>query len=189
MKMNGEKGLPVTQQVAWEALNDLSLLQSCIPGCESIEAKPDGSFNVRMTVVVGPVKVNFKGEMRMKDVVAPASYTLEFSGNGGAIGYGQGEAQMSLVVVGEHQTQLRYSAIASVGGKLAQVGSRLIDIASQKLAADFFDKFLVELNKRHPQAVTAVVTAPKSPQPSGFWVVPVNWIKGRIGRFKRSIEN
>ena len=178
--MNGERELPVSQDIAWQALNDLSLLQSCIPGCESIETRPDGSFDVRMTATVGPVKARFKGDMSMKDVTAPDSYTLVFSGQGGAVGYGRGEARVALSPGQAGTTVLRYEASATVGGKLAQVGSRLIDIAAQKMAADFFDAFLAELNKRHaPARVEPVVDTPSHKH--GIWAAFAAWLRNLLG--------
>lgn len=187
MKMNGERELPVAQDVAWQALNDLSLLQTCIPGCESIEIKPDGSFDVRMTATVGPVKARFKGDMRMKDVTAPDSYTLVFSGQGGAVGYGRGEARVALSMVDSAKTLLRYEASASVGGKLAQVGARLIDMAAQKMAADFFDAFLAELNERHAPALGSAAAAQK-PAGAGLWATFTAWLKSLLGGRKTPVR-
>ncbi len=177
MKMNDEKELPVTQEIAWQALNDIALLQACIPGCESIVMKDDGSYEVLITAAVGPVKAKFKGQMRMKDVSAPTSYTLDFSGQGGAVGYGRGEAQVVLTPLGPNKTLLRYSASASVGGKLAQVGARLIDMAAQKMAADFFGAFLSELNKRYASAELAPVGAASERSGDvGLWAGFVAWL-------------
>lgn len=156
MKMNDEKELPVSQDIAWQALNDNSLLQICIPGCESIELKDDGNYELRITAAIGPVKAKFKGLMRLTNVVAPTSYTLEFSGQGGAVGNGRGDAHVSLTSTGSNTTLLSYSVNASVSGKLAQVGARLIDMAAQKMAAEFFNSFLSELTKRHSQSSASV---------------------------------
>ncbi len=155
MKMNDEKELPVSQEVAWNSLNDIALLKQCIPGCESILLKEDGTYELLITAAIGPVKAKFKGQMRMKDIAAPTSYTLEFNGQGGAVGFGKGEAQVSLSPIGPATTLLRYSASASVGGKLAQVGARLIDMAAQKVASEFFDAFLAELKQRYGQEPAA----------------------------------
>ncbi|WP_454754084.1 CoxG family protein [Cupriavidus necator] len=184
MKMNEEKELPVAQDIAWQALNDITLLQTCIPGCESIQQKDDGSFEVLITAAVGPIKAKFKGQMHMKDIVAPTSYTLEFSGQGGAVGYGRGEAGVALSPLASGKTLLRYTATASVGGKLAQVGSRLIDMAAQKMAADFFDAFLAELTKRYaaaPQPAPAVVASQRHAGP-GLFASFVTWLGRMFGK-------
>lgn len=152
MKMNEERMLPVSQEIAWQALNDIALLKACIPGCESILLKEDGSYELLITASIGPVKAKFKGGMSMKDVVAPTSYTLEFTCHGGAVGFGKGEARVALSATSPDQTQLAYSVTASVGGRLAQIGARLIDIAAKKMATDFFGAFIKELELRHVSA-------------------------------------
>jgi uncharacterized protein len=193
MQMNDQKELPVGKEIAWQALNDITLLKMCIPGCESIQANEDGSYEVLIHAAVGPVKAKFKGLMRMKDVLPPDSYTLEFNGQGGAVGYGRGQAQIALVEVRPGTTMLSYAATANVGGKLAQVGARLIDMAAQKMATDFFDAFLVELSKRHgpvEQQATMEATGDTadSARPAGqrraagVWTRLCAWIAGLFGR-------
>ncbi len=183
MKMNDEKKLPVSQALAWQALNDIALLKACIPGCESIAVKPDGSYAVLIAAAVGPVKAKFKGEMRMKHVTVPTAYTLEFNGQGGAVGYCRGEAKVALSPVGADASLLQYTATASVGGKLAQVGARLIDMAAQKMAADFFGAFLSELTTRHPPATVAIAHSEDTREPSeGLWSRFVAWIANFLGK-------
>jgi carbon monoxide dehydrogenase subunit G len=169
MKMNDEKELPVSQEIAWQALNDIALLKLCIPGCESIQIKEDGDYELLITAAVGPVKAKFKGQMRMKDVSAPTSYTLEFNGQGGAVGYGRGEAQVALEPLGPDSTMLRYTATASVGGKLAQVGARLIDMAAKKMASEFFEAFLTELKKQHAPVELAAETTDVPEARKSIW--------------------
>jgi len=152
MKMSDEKDLPVSQDIAWQALNDIELLQSSIPGCESIELKEDGSYGILITAAVGPIRAKFKGDMRMLDVIAPTSYRLEFNVQGGAVGYGRGDATVALTPSSPGSTRLQYTTEAKVGGKLAQVGARLIDMAAQKMAGEFFDAFQAELTKRYAPA-------------------------------------
>ncbi len=141
MKMSDEISLPVAQDVAWAALNDVNLLRTCIPGCEAINLQEDGSYEVVVAAAVGPIRARFKGEMRMHDIVAPASYRLEFNMQGGAVGFGRGEASVELSAIDAETTLLKYTAAASVGGKLAQIGARLIDITAKKMAAQFFEAF------------------------------------------------
>ena len=140
MDMTGEQLIPLPQQRVWEALNDPEVLKACIPGCESIEKVSDTEYKVAMTAAVGPVKAKFSGKLLLSDLNPPNSYSLAFEGSGGAAGFGKGGAQVSLAPEAGG-TKLAYTAKATVGGKLAQVGSRLIDAASRKMADDFFSRF------------------------------------------------
>jgi uncharacterized protein len=141
MELTESHSLPVPQQRAWEALNDTAILKVCIPGCESIEPDGENAYAVALTAAVGPVKARFKGRMELTDIDAPNRYTIQFEGQGGAAGFGKGSAQVQLVPDGEDATTLVYMASAQVGGKLAQIGSRLIDGAARKIAAEFFKRF------------------------------------------------
>lgn len=138
--------LPVPLQTAWDALNDPAVLQRCIPGCESITAAEGNNpaYDVAMTAAIGPVKARFKGRMELSDIAPPRSYTLHFDGQGGAAGFGKGSAQVQLAPEGPTVTRLSYTATAQVGGKLAQIGSRLVDGAARKLADEFFQRFAAE---------------------------------------------
>ena len=140
MELKGERRLPVHRTAAWNALNDPEVLRACIPGCESVEPVGDGAYAVGVAVALGPVRARFKGTLRVEDVIAPASYTLRFEGQGGAAGFAKGSAQVSLAEDGP-TTILRYTVAAQVGGRIAQVGNRLIDSAALKLADDFFAAF------------------------------------------------
>ncbi|WP_233861812.1 CoxG family protein [Paraburkholderia adhaesiva] len=141
MELTESHSLPVPQQRAWEALNDTAILKACIPGCESIEADGENTWAVALMAAVGPVKARFKGRMALTDVEAPNRYTIHFEGQGGAAGFGKGSAQVQLQSAGDDATMLTYTATAQVGGKLAQIGSRLVDGAAQKIAAHFFKRF------------------------------------------------
>ena len=148
MQLTGEQTLPVGQQAAWEALNDTALLKASIPGCESIEpAGADGTYDVVMVAAVGPVKAKFKGTLTLADLEPPNAYTLRFEGNGGVAGFGKGSAKVRLSPA-DGGTRLDYDADASVGGKIAQVGSRLIDMAAKKIANNFFENFVEALRAR-----------------------------------------
>src|SRR5512134_1166637 len=140
MEMTGEQLIPVPQQRVWEGLNDPEVLKACIPGCETIERVSDTEYRVAMTAAVGPVKAKFNGKLLLADLNPPNSYTLSFEGSGGAAGFGKGGAQVSLAPEAGG-TKLSYTAKATVGGKLAQVGSRLVDAAARKMADDFFSRF------------------------------------------------
>jgi carbon monoxide dehydrogenase subunit G len=138
--------LPVPQQRAWEALNDTEILRACIPGCESIEADGENAYAVAMTASVGPVKARFKGRMNLTDIDAPNTYTIVFEGQGGAAGFGKGTAKVNLEPGDDaDSTRLSYTANAQVGGKLAQIGSRLVDGAARKIAGEFFKRFGAQL--------------------------------------------
>jgi carbon monoxide dehydrogenase subunit G len=140
MEMTGEQLIPLPQQRVWEALNDPGILKACIPGCEGIEKVSDTEYKVVMTVAIGPVKAKFNGKLLLADLNPPHSYSIAFEGTGGAAGFGKGAAQVSLLPEGSG-TRLTYKATASVGGKLAQIGSRLIDGVAKKMSDDFFAKF------------------------------------------------
>ena len=136
--------LPVDRQTAWNALNDPEALKAAIPGCELIERTGDNEFAVAMTSVIGPVKAKFRGKLALSDVVPPERYTLHFEGQGGPAGFSKGSARVELAEEGG-QTRLTYSVTAQVGGRIAQVGQRLIDAAAGKLADDFFAAFASRL--------------------------------------------
>lgn len=173
MELTSQQTLPVSLAQAWEALNDIELLKACIPGCESITPSGEHSYELAITAAVGPVKARFKGKLKLADIAPPQSYTLQFEAQGGQAGHGKGSATVKLETVSAGETLLRYTAQASVGGKIAQIGSRLVDMAAQKMATDFFGNFTVQLQQRYPAA--AAVQAPAAPQPGllarfGAWL-------------------
>ena len=137
--------LPVPQQQTWEALNDTAVLRASIPGCDSIEAEGDNAYALSMSASVGPVKARFKGRMRLTDIDAPHTYTIVFEGQGGTAGFGKGTANVTLEPDGDAATKLSYTAHARVGGKLAQIGSRLVDGAARKIAGEFFKRFSAQM--------------------------------------------
>ena len=140
MDMTGEQLIPVPQAEVWRGLNDPEMLKACIAGCESIDKVSDNEYRVIIVAAVGPVRAKFSGKLLLSDLNPPNSYSLSFEGSGGAAGFGKGGAKVSLKSEGAG-TRLSYSATASVGGKLAQVGSRLIDGVARKMADDFFAAF------------------------------------------------
>ena len=144
MEMTGEQLIPVPQAQVWRGLNDPEVLKACIAGCESIEKVSDNEYRVALVAAVGPVKAKFSGKLVLSDLDPPNSYALSFEGSGGAAGFGKGGAKVSLAPEGA-ATRLSYAANASVGGKLAQVGSRLIDGVAKKMADDFFTAFNAKL--------------------------------------------
>lgn len=140
MEMTGEQLIRAAQAEVWRGLNDPEVLKSCISGCESIERLSDTEYMVVTTAAIGPVKARFRGKLLLADLVPPNSYSLFFDGQGGAAGFGKGSAKVSLAAEGAG-TRVSYAVNAQVGGKLAQIGSRLIDGVAKKLADDFFSAF------------------------------------------------
>ncbi|HET9642461.1 MAG TPA: carbon monoxide dehydrogenase subunit G [Burkholderiaceae bacterium] len=179
MELTNQQLLPVTQLQAWAALNDTDLLRQCIPGCEAITPAGENSYDCAITAAVGPVKARFKGKLRLSDITPPESYTLQFEAQAGAAGFGKGSAKVRLDPVSEQETMLHYNAQASVGGKLAQIGSRLVDMAAQKMAAEFFENFNVKLRERHPPSA-APESAPDAPQRMGLVSRLIAWLRQLI---------
>ena len=180
MQLTQQQTLPVTQAQAWEALNDISLLQSAIPGCEALTPAGDNQFDVLITAAIGPVKAKFKGKLKLENLQPPTAYTLRFEGQGGAAGHGKGTAEIRLEATGPHETVLHYTAHATVGGKIAQIGSRLVDMAAQKMATDFFETFKARLLERYPVVVTSPVSAVQS-APQGLLARLMAWLKQLFG--------
>ncbi|HEX7439199.1 MAG TPA: carbon monoxide dehydrogenase subunit G [Caldimonas sp.] len=161
MELHGERLIPASVDVTWAALNDPQVLKACIAGCESLERTGDDAFSALVAVKVGPVSARFKGNLKLTNVQAPSSYTINFDGQGGVAGFGKGSADVALTPQGA-QTKLAYSARAQVGGKLAQIGSRLVDAGAAKIADDFFKAFEAHLQAASgaPMAAAVPVEAP-----------------------------
>jgi hypothetical protein len=146
MQMTGQRILPVPPQQAWNALNDPEMLKACIPGCESITLTGPNQYEVLMAARIGPVAAKFKGKLSQSDVIEPVSYKISFDGQGGVAGFGKGSADVRLTAV-DAGTQLDYDVSAQVGGKIAQIGSRLVDAAAAKIAEEFFSSFEAKLGE------------------------------------------
>jgi carbon monoxide dehydrogenase subunit G len=159
MEMSGEQLVPAPQKVVWDALNDPAMLKASVPGCESIEKSGENEYQVLMVARVGPVSAKFKGKLALSDVKPPDSYSISFEGQGGPAGFAKGGAHVRLSPEGE-KTKLHYDVKASVGGKLAQIGSRLVDAAAKKVADDFFRNFNQKVGAAHAAEDTTVVLAP-----------------------------
>ncbi|MBK8529632.1 MAG: carbon monoxide dehydrogenase subunit G [Rubrivivax sp.] len=177
MQLTNTQTLPVSQAQAWEALNDISLLQAAIPGCESITPTGENQYEALVTAAIGPVKAKFKGKLRLDNLQPPNSYTLAFEGQGGAAGHGKGSAEIRLEAISARETVLHYTAHASVGGKIAQIGSRLVDMAAQKMATEFFETFNAKLQERYGVAPAEATTA----APQGAWARFMAWLKRVFG--------
>lgn len=160
MELKGERLLPVSRESAWAALNDIDALKAAVPGCESFVATAENVYDVVVNAAIGPVKSRFKGRIELADVQAPESYAIRFDMQGGAAGFSRGEARVRLEIVEAHVTRMLYEVNASIGGKIAQIGSRLVDAASATMADRFFSTFAADLAAKYPApAGTPVVVA------------------------------
>jgi uncharacterized protein len=148
MNLSGQRTIHASLAQTWAGLNDPQVLQQCITGCESIEADGADRYKVLLAMKVGPVSARFIGQLRLEDIVPLASYKIFFEGQGGTAGFGKGQATVALRAV-DGATSLTYSSQANVGGKLAQVGSRLIDSVAAKVADDFFKSFEMLMQQQH----------------------------------------
>ncbi len=164
MELNGEYRIPVSREQVWEALNDPEVLRASITGCESLERTGENGFAATVTAKVGPVKAKFKGEVTLSDLDPPNGYTISGEGKGGAAGFARGGARISLEDDGG-ETILRYQVDANVGGKLAQLGSRLIDGAARKLSDEFFTKFGEEAVKMATATLEEAIPEPVAAEP------------------------
>ena len=173
MEMTNTRLVPAPVDAVWRALNDPAALKACIPGCESLERTGDDEWQATLAARVGPVSAKFSGRMRMTDSTPPTGYTLKFEGQGGAAGFANGEARVTLAPAPQDQTTLTYVAKAQVGGKLAQIGSRLIDGAAAKLADDFFEKFGAQFA---PEPAASALPTPV-PQPGASTFAGAPWIR------------
>ena len=140
MEIKGEYEINVGRELVWELLNDPEILQQCIPGCEEVVQSGDDEFTAKVVLKIGPVKAKFGGMVRLSDKVHPESYRISGEGKGGIAGFAKGGADVQLSEI-ENGTLLSYEVDAQIGGKIAQLGSRLIDSTSKKLAAKFFESF------------------------------------------------
>ena len=141
MEMHGERRIPAPRERVWQGLNDPEILKTCIPGCETIEKLSDTEFTAKVTARVGPVKATFNGKVALTDLDPPNGYRIGGEGSGGVAGFAKGGAVVALTEE-DGETVLRYGVDAQVGGKLAQIGSRLIDATSRKMADEFFNRFV-----------------------------------------------
>jgi carbon monoxide dehydrogenase subunit G len=140
MNMIGEVQLPASRETVWAMLNELAVLKSCIPGCESLDKDSDNEFRAVATIKIGPVKARWKGKVRFSNLDPPNSYRISGEGDGGVAGFAKGGAEVSLANK-DGGTLLSYNVEAQIGGKLAQLGQRLINSVAKKTADDFFGNF------------------------------------------------
>ena len=141
MDMNGEQKIAAPRATVWHALNDAEVLKACIPGCTALEKTSDTEMKAAATLSVGPVKANFTGNVTLTEIEAPTSYVISGQGSGGVAGFAKGSAKVVLADAEAGHTLLTYTVKADVGGKIAQLGGRLIDQTAKKLAGEFFKSF------------------------------------------------
>ena len=157
MDIQGQYRITAPREVVWAALNDHEVLQRCIPGCKELEQRSPTDLRAKVALRIGPISATFSGAVTLEDLSPPVSYTIVGQGQGGPAGFAKGRAKVELAEAEEGHTDLIYTAKAEVGGKLATLGSRLIQATSKKLADEFFSAFVRELNGEGeaPEAATA----------------------------------
>lgn len=141
MQMNDNQRIPASREKVWAALNDPDILRQCIPGCQNLEMTSPTEMTAKVVIKVGPVKATFGGKVTLSDLDSPNGYKITGEGSGGVAGFAKGGAAIRLEAVGESETILHYQVDSQIGGKLAQLGGRLIDSTAKKLAGEFFTKF------------------------------------------------
>ena len=185
MDMQGNRQLAITQQQAWTALNDPAVLKTCIPGCDKVEPTGENQYAIGMALKIGPVSAKFSGKITLTDIMPPESYKLSFEGQGGPAGFGKGSAAVKLTPNADG-CDLSYTANATVGGKIAQLGQRLVDGAAKSMAEDFFKRFDLEMQRQHPDAYAAkMVMGDVGIQPADLGAgtaIPIwVWVVGAVG--------
>jgi carbon monoxide dehydrogenase subunit G len=155
MEMTGERRIGAPRETVWAALNDPAVLQASIPGCESVERIGDDQFQAKVSMKLGPMSAKFGGKVTLTNINPPASYTISGEGTGGAMGFAKGGADVALDEIGPEETLLRYAVKAQVGGKMAQLGARLIDSTAKSMADQFFDRFAAQVAPAAPVAEAA----------------------------------
>ncbi|MDP1960828.1 MAG: carbon monoxide dehydrogenase subunit G [Reyranella sp.] len=166
MEIKGEYKIAASREKVFAALNDVAILQACIPGCESLEKTSDTEMKAKVRMRIGPVSASFTGKVTLSDLDPPNGYKISGEGQGGAAGFAKGGAVVTLREDGA-DTVLNYNVDAQVGGKIAQVGARLIDGTARKLADEFFNKFAAMVGAPPPGDAAAAVAAPAAaPTPS-----------------------
>lgn len=166
MQMAGDVSIAANRQHVWNALNDPEVLRQCIPGCETVTREADNVLLAKVTAKIGPIKAGFSGKVTLSELDPPNSYVISGEGSGGAAGFAKGGAAVKLTALGD-ATQLHYEVNAQVGGKLAQIGARLIDSTARKMAEDFFAKFVAIAESTSPERPAAEEAAPApEPQPA-----------------------
>ena len=176
MELSGQRTIPASVEATWVALNDPETLKACIAGCESLERVGDDGFVAVVAMKIGPVSARFKGSLKLTHVNPPTSYTINFDGQGGVAGFGRGSADVALTPIAVDATKLAYQARATVGGKMAQIGSRLIDATAGKITDDFFKAFEAHLQAQFTPTGAPVPAPLRVAEPAGA----LGWILAAI---------
>ena len=171
MDMSGERRIPAPREKVWAALNDPEVLKASIPGCESLEKLSDTDLKATASVKIGPIAARFTGKVQLLDLDPPNSYRIAGEGQGGVAGFAKGGAVVHLVEEGAF-TLLHYDVKAQVGGKIAQLGARLIDASAKQMADAFFDRFAAEVGGAPPVELAAAAPAAAPPQVSLLDLIP-----------------
>ena len=176
MELKGERMLPAGRAAAWALLNDSEVLKQCVPGCESMTESGENTYQVVMMAAIGPVRARFKGTLSLKDIEPPSRYRLLFDGQSAQAGFARGEARVELAELTARETRLVYTATAQIGGKLAQIGARLIDAAAAATADRFFQSFAAQLAARTTGDGAGAAAAPQAAS-RGFWPWLTSFLK------------
>jgi len=180
MDMTGSRRIEAPRERVWEALNDPAVLQASIPGCESVERTGPESFQAKVGIRIGPMSAKFAGKVTLSNIRAPEGYTITGEGQGGAMGFARGGADVALVEEGPGTTTLNYDVKAQVGGKMAQLGARLVDSTARQMADQFFDRFAAQVAAAQPVPEAHTPEAPaESESMAASDTVPTQ--KGAIG--------
>ena len=175
MDMSGEQRIPAPREMVWQALNDPEILKLCIPGCQDLSKSSETEMSAKVVLKVGPVSARFEGAVRLCDLDPPSSYRISGEGQGGMAGFAKGEARVRLEADGD-ETILHYEVEAQVGGKLAQLGARLIDATAKQMSAAFFKRFATEIVARtaqtQPAEAAPTFNAPVGPPSHGAQYAP-----------------
>lgn len=179
MNLSGEYRLPLPRETVWAGLNDPEILKQCIPGCDELVKNSDTELSAKVGLKIGPMTAKFTGKVTLSDLDPPNGYKIAGEGQGGVAGFGKGSAVVTLEDDGSGGTILRYTADSQVGGKMAQLGSRLIDATAKKLADEFFGKFA--------ETVAAPASADAAPAPAQSAEAPVPAASGDAGGLPQSV--
>ena len=181
MQMNETQHVPAPQAKVWAALNNPEILKRCIPGCQSLEMTSPTEMAAAVVIKIGPVKANFTGKVTLSDLNPPNSYRISGEGSGGVAGFAKGGATVELAADGPNATNLHYVVDAHMGGKIAQLGSRLIDSTAKKIAGEFFENFATELTTAPAPVVEAPAPIDAAPQAQGVLAMLIAWLKSLFG--------
>jgi carbon monoxide dehydrogenase subunit G len=164
MDMTGERRIPAPRQIVWDALNNVDVLKASIPGCDALEKTSDTTMTAKAGIKLGPISAKFSGNVTLSDIDAPNSYTISGEGQGGVAGFAKGGTKVALTDDADG-TLLKYEVNAQVGGKIAQLGARLIDATAKQMADQFFTRFSDQVKAMMPAPAEEAAPVPEAPKP------------------------